>query len=194
MKDLKELGGLLFGFIPWLLFLFISGHSLISLERALIVCLIVAVIFGFGDLRRGYILSWGTVLFFGACVVLVNIFKVVWVASYMDLLSNLMLAGIMWISIMVGMPFALQYARKDLPKEQWNDPKFIQGCRWITLVWAYLMSLSVLVSIIRRSPALHFPGWVYFDTTILIIVTGLTITTLFKRQKRLQREKVQPPG
>ena len=191
MQDLKDLGALLLGFIPWLLFFFISGHTLTSLEYALIICLIVSVIFGLGDLRRGYILTWGTVIFFGTCVVLVNILKIVWVASYMDLLSNSMLAGIMWITLIIGMPFALQYARKDLPKEVWNEPKFIQGCRWITLVWASLMSLSVLVSIIRRCPWVHFPGWVYFDVTICIILTGLTITTLFKRQKRLQRERAQ---
>lgn len=63
--------------------------------------------------------------------------------------------------------------------------------RLITLVWAYLMTLSVLVSVIRRIPLVHFPGWVYFDVTICIILTGLTYTTVFKRQKLLQRERAQ---
>lgn len=189
MRDIKELGVLLIGFIPWLLFLLLSGHSMTSLEISIIVSLLASLIFGFGDLKRGYILTWGTLLFFCFCAVFVNLLNVFWVATYMDLLSNSALAGIMWLTILVGKPFALQYARRDVPKEQWNDPKFIQGCRFITLVWACLMSIAVGLSILRRSSMVDLPGWVYFDASLCIILTGLTVTTLFKRRKRLQREK-----
>ncbi|MCX5816840.1 MAG: hypothetical protein NTX75_11475 [Proteobacteria bacterium] len=188
MRDLKELGVLLLGFVPWMLFLFFAGHTLMSLERAIIVSLFASLVFGFGELRRGYILQWGTLFFFCFCVVLVNLFKVVWVADNMDLLANTALAGTMWLTILVGKPFALQYARRDVPKERWNDPKFIQGCRLITLVWACLMSLSAGLSVLRRSSMINLPGWVYFDATLCIILTGLTFTMLFKRQKRLQHE------
>ena len=191
MRDLKDLGVLMLGFVPWLLFLLVSGHTLASLERATIICLVASLTFGFGELRRGYILQWGTVVFFGACVVLVNLLEIIWVASYMDLLANSVLAGIMWLTILVGKPFALQYAQRDLPKERWNDPKVVQACRFITLVWACLMSLSVIVSVIRRISAVHLPEWVYFDASLCIILTGLIFTTLFKRQKRLQRERAQ---
>jgi hypothetical protein len=189
MSDLKQLGVLLLGFIPWLLFLLLSGHSLTSLEHAIIVSLIASVALGFGDLRRGYILTWGTLLFFCFCAVFVNLSGVLWVAAYMDLLSNAVLAGIMWLTILVGKPFALQYARRDVPNELWNDPKFIQGGRFITLVWAGLMSVATGLSILRRSSIVDLPGWVYFDASLFIILTGLTVTTLFKRKKRLQREK-----
>jgi len=189
MRDIKELGVLLLGFIPWLLFLLLSGHSLASLENAIMVSLVASLIFGFGDLKRGYILTWGTLLFFCFCAIFVNFLHVFWVATYMDLLSNTTLAGIMWLTIVVGKPFALQYARRDVPKEQWDDPKFIQGCRFITLVWAFLMSLAAGFSVLRRSSMVNLPGWVYFDASLCIILTGLTVTTLFKRQKRLQREK-----
>ena len=189
MNDIKALGVLLLGFIPWLLFLLLSGHSLTSLEHAIIVSLFASLIFGFRDLKRGYILTWGTFLFFCFCAVFVNLLNVLWVATYMDLLSNTALASIMWLTILVGKPFALQYARGDVPQEQWKDPKFIQGCRFITLVWAYLMSLAVGLSVLRRSSILSLPAWVYFDASLCIILVGLTITTLFKRKKRLQREK-----
>ena len=189
MRDIKELGVLLLGFIPWLLFLLLSGHSLASLEIAIMVSLVASLIFGFGDLKRGYILTWGTLLFFCFCAIFVNFLHVFWVATYMDLLSNTALAGIMWLTLLAGKPFALQYARRDVPKEQWDDPKFIQGCRFITLVWAFLMSLAAGLSVLRRSSMVNVPGWVYFDASLCIILTGLTVTTLFKRRKRLQREK-----
>jgi hypothetical protein len=191
MRDLKELGVLVLGFIPWLLFLFFSGHTLTSLEHATIVSLFASLTFGFGELRRGYILQWGTLLFFCSCVVLVNLFRMIWVADHMDLLANTALAGTMWLTILVGKPFALQYARRDMPKERWNDPKLIQGCRFITLVWACLMSLAAGVSVLRRSSMINLPAWVYFDASLCIILTGLTFTTLFKRQKRLQHERAE---
>jgi hypothetical protein len=189
MRDLKELGVLLLGFFPWLIFLFFSGHTLTSLERAIIISLFASLTFGFAELRRGYILQWGTLFFFCFCAVSVNLFKVIWVAENMDLLANAALAGTMWITILVGKPFALQYAQRDVPKERWSDPKFIQGCRLITLVWACLMSLAAGLSVLRRSSIFNLPGWVYFDASLCIILIGLTFTTLFKRQKRLQREQ-----
>jgi len=45
-------------------------------------------------------------------------------------------------------PFALQYAQRGMPKERWNDAGFIRGCRFITIVWACLMTFAVLISIL----------------------------------------------
>ncbi len=191
MRELKDLGGLLLGFMPWLLFLFLSGHTLTSLERAIVVGLVASLVFGFGDLKRGFVLQWGSLIFFVLCVVSVNLLNSVWVATQMDLLSNAALACIMWVTIAVGKPFALQYAQKDLPAELRNDPNVARGSRAITLVWAWLMTLSVLISVIHRTSVVHFPDWVYFDASLCIIAAGLTYTTLFKRKKRLQRERAQ---
>lgn len=188
MRDIKELCILLLGFTPWLLFLFLAGHSMPSLKFAIIISLLAALVFGFSDLRRGFILTWGTLIFFCFCAVVVNILNVTWVANYMDLLSKTTLASIMWLTILMGKPFTLQYAQKDAPKERWGDQKFIQGSRFISLTWAYLMSLSVGLSILRRSSSLNLPEWVYFDASLCIIFTGLAITTLFKARKRRQRE------
>lgn len=191
LPDLKELGGLVLGFLPWLLFLFLSGKTLASLERATLISLVSCLILGFRELKQGFILQWGTLLFFSMCVVTINLFHIMWVAMYMDLLSNSALAFVMWLTLLLGKPFVLQYARRDLPKEQWNDPGFIQGCRLMTIVWASLMSLSVVLSIVRRTSLFNWPGWVYFGLSLVIIITGLIYTTVFKRQKRLKRLREQ---
>ena len=106
----------------------------------------------------------------------------------MDLVSNLALAAIMWFTVLIGKPFALQYARRGMPKELWNNEGFIRGCRFITVVWAWLMTFAALISILKRTTWVPFPDWVYFDLTLLNIVVGLAFTTIFKRKKRLQRE------
>jgi hypothetical protein len=107
MRDLKDLVTLVLGFMPWLLFLFLAGHTLASLEIAILISVGASLVFGFGELRRGYILQWGTLTFFVAAAVLVNAMKVIWVATHMDLIANGAIASIMWLSIAVGQPFAL---------------------------------------------------------------------------------------
>ena len=187
IPDLKELGSLIIGFLPWILFLFFSGSSLPSLERAIVISLIACPVFGFKELKLGFVLQWGTLIFFCGCAIFVNLLKMIWVAEYMDLLSNSALAIVMWLTMLLGKPFVLQYAKRDLPPEKWNDPAFIRGCMLLTLVWASLMTLSAMLSIIKRTPLLNWPGWVWFGLSLLIIISGLTYTTVFKRQKRLQR-------
>ncbi|TSA29809.1 MAG: hypothetical protein D4R65_14495 [Verrucomicrobiaceae bacterium] len=189
MRELKELGLLMVGFVPWLLFLFLAGHSLGSLELAALLCLGACVTFGFSELRAGFILQWGTLVFFASCVLLVNVLHVTWVATHMDLLANLSLASIIWLTLLAGRPFALQYARKGLPKERWNDPAIIEACRFITLVWALLMTVAVGLSIYKRTPAPQAGDAVYFAISLCLIFSGVVFTTLFKRHKRLQKEK-----
>ena len=202
IPDLKELGLLMLGFLPWMLFLFFSGHTMLSLKIAVIISLVASVTLGFGDLKRGFILQWGTCIFFLICLIMVDFLNNKWIAMEMDLVSNLALSAIMWFTVLIGKPFALQYARRGLPRELWNDEKFIRGCRFITVVWACLMTFAVLISILKRTTWLPFPNWVYFDINILNIVVGLTFTSIFKRNKRLQRERANvdkpntliPPG
>ena len=188
VPDLKDLGLLMLSFLPWMIFLFIAGHTMTSLKIAIVISFVTAVILGFGDLKRGFILQWGTCIFFFSCIILINLLDNTWLAKEMDLVSNLALASIMWFTVVIGKPFALQYAKRDLPEETWNNAHFIRGCMIITLVWACLMTFAVLISVIRRTTWLPFPSWVYFDLTLLNIAVGLAFTTIFKRKKRLARE------
>jgi len=189
VRELKELGLLLLGFVPWLLFLFLAGHSLASLELASVLCFAACLTFGFSELRAGYILQWGTLVFFACCVLLVNVLHVTWVAVHMDLLANLSLASIIWLTLLAGRPFALQYACKGLPKERWNDPAIIGACRFITLVWALVMTVAVGLSIYKRTPAPQAGDAAYFAMSLALIFGGIVFTTLFKRHKRLQKER-----
>jgi carotenoid cleavage dioxygenase len=188
IPDLKELGLLMLGFLPWILFLFLSGNTLNSLKIAVVVSLVACLVLGFGDLKRGFILSWGTLIFFVLCLILIDFLNVVWIAKEMDLLSNLAISSIMWFSVIINKPFALQYAQMGVPKEHWSDKGFIHGCMFITIFWACLMTFAFLISILKRTHWLPLSMDFYYGLTILNIVGGLTYNTYFKRKKRLQRE------
>lgn len=187
MEDLKDVLKFLLGFIPWLLFLFLSGHTLASLERSIIICLLASVIFSFKELRKGFILQWGTILFFIVCTITVNLMNLVFVAKNMGIISNGFLACIIWVTIFVGKPFTLQYAKADLPQEQWDDPGLIRSCRFIAIIWALLLTFSTLISGFRILNPTLYPEQVYFDISIVVILGGSIFTTLYKKYRRNQR-------
>lgn len=189
MRDVMALIGLVLGFIPWLLFLFLSGNSLPSLQAAILVSLLASIVLGFKGLRKGFILTWGTLLFFGFCAIMLNLFRITWFATHMDLLANGTLASIMWLTILAGQPFALQYAQEEVPKEQWSNPHFIEGCRFISLVWAWLMTLSVALSFLKRLPLFSSPPALLSHANLFILPLGFMITVLYKRRRRLQCER-----
>ena len=185
-QELKELAKFLLGFMPWLLFLFLSGPTLASLERSIIVCLLAGVIFNFGELRKGFILQWGTLLFFVACAIAVNFSHSLFVAKNMGIISNGFLASLIWGTILIGKPFTLQYARADLPEERWGDPALIQSCRFIAIVWALLLTFSALVASFKVLNPTLFPDWIYFVISMGVMLGGTVFTSLYKKYRRNQ--------
>ena len=172
--------------MPWLLFLFLSGHTIASLEKSIIICLLAILIFGFKELRKGYILQWGTLIFFIVCVIAINLMNSMFFAKNMGIISNGFLAGIIWVTIFIGKPFTLQYATAELPKEQWGEPALIRSCRFIAIIWALLLTFSTLVSCFRIFNPTLYPDWVYFDISIGTILGGSIFTSLYKKHRRSQ--------
>jgi hypothetical protein len=186
MKDLKELVSFLLGFTPWILFLFFSGGTFVSLERAILIGLLASLIFGFRELRKGFLLQWGTLIFFIVCAVTVNGLKWVAVAKSMGIISNGFLALVIWWTIMIGKPFTLQYARAELPKERWDDPALMQSCRFLAMVWALLLTFLALTACFKSLNPGVFPDGVYFNLTLAMIVGGIVFTSVYKKYKRSQ--------
>jgi len=181
---IREVITFMLGFMPWILFFFISGHSLSSLERALIICFVVSFVIGFQDLRKGFFLAWGTISFFILCIILINGYKVTWFATHMTILANGFLASIMWVTIILGNPFTLQYARAEIPKELWYDENVIQGCRLIATVWGILMSIATGTSFFAFSHPGLLPSWIYFDISLAIMISGTLFTSIYKHHKK----------
>ncbi len=183
---MKELIKFLLGFMPWLLLLFLSGHTLVSLERSILISLVASVLFSFKELRKGFILQWGTLFFFFACTLTVNFLHWMSVVKNIAVISNGFFACLIWGTILIGKPFTLQYAKADLPKERWDDPELIRSCRFIAVVWALLLTFSALIAYFRILNSTLLPDWVYFDITIGIILGGTVFSSLYKKYKRSQ--------
>ena len=187
MKDIIEILKFLLGFASWIIFLFLSGNTLTSLERALAISFAISLIFGYKQLRSGFILQWGSVIFFAWCIIMVNGLQNVTIAKNMGVIANGFLASIIWLTILIRKPFTLQYAREDLPKERWNDPGLVQSCRFMAIVWGLLMVFSTFVACFKVMRPGSYPEIVYSSISIGTIMGGTLFTQFYKKYKRSSR-------
>ncbi len=186
---------LLLAFAPWIVFGLIAGESLLQLESAIVISLMLSLVLGYKELKNGYLLTWGTLLFFIFSLAAVVVMENIWVASHMGVLSYGMLAAITWGSLLIGQPFTMQYARAEVDKSVWQSPGFIHANRVITAFWGVLFLSSLGMNIYKLShPEL---GWFYEILGWVLILLGLAFTvgyTDLARKRRLQRELAEKAG
>ena len=143
---MKQLFSILLGFLPWIVFGAVSGPSLWRLNAAIIVALALVLVMGYKQLAKGFILTWGSLLFFGVNLVMVVLCRNLWVINNLDILSQGTLAAIAWLSIFMGKPFVLQYARETVPPERQAAPVFYPTCRTLTAIWGLVFLIATGMS------------------------------------------------
>lgn len=169
---------LLKNFIPWILFFLLIGNSQEKLEIAIIVATISSFIFDFKQLKKGFILCWGTILFFVFMFISVVVLKTQWIALHSGFISNGTLAAIAWISIFVRKPFTIQYAKETETPDKWNHPLFIKINYLLTIVWGILFLIgTALPLILIYQPT--FNPWIFQIISWSPAVLGIWFTTWF---------------
>lgn len=139
----------LISFLPWILFGLFAGHSLVELETALIISLVISIIVGYRDMRDKLIVPWVTFSFFVGMVVALIALQWYSIIPYIGIASNTVLTGIAFGSLAIGIPFTIQYAKRDVPRERWENPVFIQINKVLTAFWGILFLLGLLLSIYK---------------------------------------------
>ena len=146
---MKEILSILLGFLPWIAFGAISGPSLFRLKAAIIAALTLVLVMGYKQLAKGFILTWGSMLFFGFNLVMVVLFENLWVIQNLDILTNGTLAAIACLSILLGKPFVLQYARETVPPERQASPVFYRICWTLSLIWMVVFLIATGMSVAK---------------------------------------------
>jgi hypothetical protein len=144
---MKQIISILLGFLPWIVFAVLSGPSRWRLNAAIIVALALVLVMGCKQLAKGFILTWGSLLFFGANLVMVVLLSNLWVIKNLDILAKGTLAAIAWLSIFLGKPFVLQYARETVPLERQASPLFYQTCRTLAVIWGVVFLIGTGMSL-----------------------------------------------
>jgi hypothetical protein len=192
--ELLEMAKFLLGFLPWILFLLLPTDGWELLRRAVAICFVASVVFALKQLRKGFILSWATLLFFLACTIAFYGFGWIWLAKHMGIIANSFLAGIIWFTVIIGKPFTLQYARADLPQERWYDEALFRNTRFIAIFWGVLLLIPTAFSTFRYFYPGTLPDRFYFGLSLSCIIFGVAYTTYFKRMKRKQHEQGKKGG
>jgi hypothetical protein len=188
VDELLELARFVVGFLPWIVFLFLPTDGWELLRRAVLVCLAASVVFAWQSLRKGFILQWATVGFFLFSAVAFYGFQWIWLARHMGIIANGFLDGVIWLTVLLGQPFTLQYARADLPPERWHDESLVRGCRSIAIFWGALLLVPTAANAVRLLYPTALPERFDFYLSLSCIAVGIGYTTFYKHQKRRQRE------
>ena len=136
--------GLLLAFAPFIAFFALV--RLISPFAGLIAALVVSLVLcGRMMLRREAVktLEIGTLVLFAALVLWTIVIGTEWSIARVRLAVDAGLLAIVVISLLVGRPFTLQYARERVPEPLWNTPQFLATSRIVALVWAGAFAVLV---------------------------------------------------
>jgi hypothetical protein len=165
MNSIKKLRVLL-SFIPWVLLAILSKFSV---HLAIIVAFLFSLL-SFQRLRKGFIIDWGTFLFFLTSLIIIIVFKNMWFGKRIMIFGVGMLALVSWGSILVKYPFTIDYAKLLAPKELWSSYLFIYINKIISTTFAICFSIMVLLQLVK----FYYPS--FFNPIIFpIIYWGILI-------------------
>lgn len=176
---------LLFGFAPWLSFMFIAQGSLLRLKIGLVVALVLSVVMGVLGLHRGVIL-WAGLAFFVYATAAVVGFEHVWTMKHMGILAHGTLALSTWYTIAIGKPFTMEYAKDHTPKEMWNHPVFIASNNIITGVWGLTFTLGTIIGWFKMTVTVD-PEWLYEVANYSLMVGCMAFSTWYPELLKKRR-------
>ena len=159
----------------------LAGSSVSSVTVALIAAIATYLIVGWTDLCKGMMMSWANIAMFGSALIAIGVLGIAWLIPYMGVLIYATLAAFTFGSILVGMPFTLQYARGMVDKAFWDNPLFIHVNVMITGIWGgvFLINLG-LSGIAVITPGLI--GHIAQVTTYIVLAAGALFTIWYPEQ------------
>lgn len=154
-------------FLPLIVFPVVSGF--VTIRSGIFAALAASVVIVAIDRQLSggsvKILNLGSLAVFGILAIVDAVFNPVWNDLWVRLAINLSFFGIVLWGIVTRRPFTLQYARRQVPKEIWTSPIFLQTNDRITAAWAGAFLTGVIVDLVR----IFVPGvppWL--DSTFVI--------------------------
>jgi hypothetical protein len=147
--------GILLAFAPFIAFAVLErlAGSTIGLLAGMAVSAILVARDVITPGRSAKILEIGTVILFAA----LSLYTIAGGANLsvigVRLCVDAGLLAIVLLSILVGQPFTLQYARETVAKDYWSSPSFVRANYVISAVWA----LAFLIMVLAELALLYLP-------------------------------------
>lgn len=136
--------------IPWVIFFTLDYYGTLEFNIAIVVSLGYIIIFNNKALQTGFILDWASLLFFFAMVVMVLVFNNNWYVINAPVLAYYTLASVFWLSVIIGRPIALQYAKVNVTKELWDRKIFFRINNILTIFWALIITSIAMLNTVEK--------------------------------------------
>lgn len=169
--------GILLAFAPFIAFAVVDRF--IGSAQGLMAGAITAVVLLLRDWlglhTKPKLLEIGTAILFGGLALYAVLRGPTWSIASVGLRVDAGLLLIVLITLIVGKPFTLQYAREQVPKSLWNTPQFIRSNYVITAVWACAFLILVLADLVLVYRT-DLPPRIGIIATILALVGAFKFT------------------
>ena len=180
---------LLVSFAPWIVFLVIARDTLLRVEIGLAAALVASVVMAILKLNRG-IIMWVGLIFFTAATIAVVGFHNMWTIRHLGVIANGALALGTWITLMIGKPFTLEYARAHTDPAKWHDPLFIRVNVQLTTVWAAVFTFNTAVAWVQMKHLL--PEWSCHILSYAALIGAAAFTSWYPNRVRRRAQRANP--
>jgi hypothetical protein len=177
--------GILLAFAPFIVFAVVDrliGSTAGLLAGAVTSAILLARDWITPD-KKPKILEIGTTVLFCGLAIYAFVIQPAWTIIGVRLRVDAGLLIIVQISIIVGRPFTLQYARERVAPEFWQHPEFIRTNYIITAVWA----LAFVVLVLAELTLLYLPDVpprVGIIATIAALVGAVKFTSWYPARRK----------
>lgn len=177
--------GILLAFAPFIAFALVD--RLIGATEGLVAGAVVSAALLLRDAlapgRRPKILEIGTLVLFGCLALYAIAAGPSWSVIQVRLCVDAGLLLIVLVSMLVGRPFTLQYARDQVAPEFWGSPEFVRINYVITAVWALAFAVMVIAELaLLYEPDL--PPRVGIIAIVLALVGAIKFTGWYPERAR----------
>lgn len=187
--------GTLASFAPWIAYWILAGN--VDLRIALLVASAIAALNTLHAMRGGSaprVLDVGSALAFALLFVTAFVVDAALLQRWMQPLANGALCAIALVSVLIGRPFVLQYAKEEAPPEVWHEPLFLRTVNVITWVWiaafAVMTVSSAMPPMLDAGASLHdetqVVGAVFYWVVPAVALAGAMLFTRWYPE-RVQR-------
>lgn len=136
------------GFIPWVVFSIYEGQKSSNMTKASLIAAIVTLVISRKDIKKLFVLPIATLTFFILLWLNNTYINLPWLDNNASLIINLGLPIIIFISIIIGQPFTMQYAKEEVDQAYWKRPMFIRINYVLSIMWLIIILLMNLPDII----------------------------------------------
>lgn len=177
--------GTVLAFAPFIIFCVINGFvgTTPGLMAAAATSAILLTRACLGRDKSIKVLDVGCLILFGGLAVWTALAHGEWSVVGVRLWVDAGLLAIVLVSMVIGQPFTLQYARERVAPEEWKTPEFIRTNYIITAVWGaafvVMVSADLVMAYVRSVPIKYGVA-----ATVLAIIGAVRFTGWYPKHRR----------